>query len=133
MRIEIKATNIEVNDALKQWIEDKFSPLAKWLGELAKKEEEQEGSKIIFIKLQKTTRHHLKGDIFRVETQVYFLGRNIRAEAISSDIRSAVDLARDKLQISVDKQKKKLLAKKERIKRIAKIKNRLSEILRRRI
>ena len=131
MRIEIKTTNIEISEALKEWIENKFSSLARLLDEIEKKDEGQEDSKIIFIEIQKTTKHHLKGDVFQAEAQVYLLKRNIRAEAISSDIRSAVELARDKLQASIDRQKKRISAKKERAKRIAKIKNRLSEILRR--
>ena len=131
MRIEIKTTNIEISEALKEWIENKFSSLARLLDEIEKKDEGQEDSKIIFIEIQKTTKHHLKGNVFRAETQTYLLKRNIRAEAISSDIRSAVELVRDKLQASIDRQKKRISAKKERAKRIAKIKNRLSEILRR--
>jgi len=133
MKINIKATNIELNDSLRFWVQEKLGELEKFLGvfgpgDLIAGEKE----KIEFwVEIGKTTRHHLKGDVFRAEVQLYLPKKSLRAEAVNTDLRTAINETKDELQREIKKYKEKRLGKARKRARMVKEKFRTLSLLRR--
>ncbi len=100
MNINIKATQVDLTPALKEYVEEKFGSLAKFL-----KRWEAESPVEVWVEVARTTRHHHKGEVFRAEGDVKVPGYIFRATEEDSDIRSAVDRVRDKLQAEIVKYK----------------------------
>jgi ribosomal subunit interface protein len=122
MKINIKTTNIELSDSLRFWVQEKLGELEKFLGvfgaeELAKGEKEKLE---LWVEIGKTTKHHLKGDIFRAEVQFRFPKKSIRAEATNIDLRAAIIEVKDELQRKIKKYKEKRLSRARRWARMTK-------------
>ncbi len=87
MTISIKATNMELTEALKDYAEKRLGSIAKY-GSIA----------AIDADLGKSTNHHRNGDIFiasvNVETS---LGKMYHADTEKSDLYEAIDVVRDEL------------------------------------
>lgn len=87
MTISIKATNMELTEALKDYAEKRLSSIAKY-GAIASVDAE----------LGKSTNHHRNGDIFIANVNVTTsLGKLYRAETEKSDLYEAIDVVRDEL------------------------------------
>jgi ribosomal subunit interface protein len=113
MKINIKATNIELDDALRFWVEEKIGELEKFLGVfgpdnffVGEKEKVE-----AWVEIGKTTRRHLKGDIFRAEVQLHLPKKSLRAEATDIDLRVAINTVKDELQREIKQYKDKRLAR----------------------
>lgn len=90
MRINTKATNLELTAALKNYVDQKISSLEKYL----KRDNEHT---LVEVELVKNTNHHNKGDIFRAELNINLgKGRLVREEATDSDLYAAIDEVKDK-------------------------------------
>jgi putative sigma-54 modulation protein len=133
MKINIKATNIELNDSLRFWLEEKLGELEKFLGVFGPEDLiAGEKEKIEFwVEIGKTTRHHLKGDVFRAEVQLYLPKKSLRAEAVNIDLRTAINEAKDELQREIKRYKEKRLGKARKWARVVKEKFRTPALLRR--
>ncbi len=113
MKINLKTTNIDLDEALRIWVEKKIGEIDKFLGDfdsaelLAGEREKIEA----WVEIGKTTKHHLKGEIFRAEAQLYLPGKKIRATATDIDLRVAVNGVKDLLQREIKKYKGKRLAR----------------------
>lgn len=51
--------------------------------------------------------HHKKGDVFRVEINLSVSGRLYRSEETNSDVRAAIDIAKDQLEKQIRRAKTK--------------------------
>jgi len=113
MKINIKATNIELDDALRIWVKEKIGELEKFLGVFGSDDPFIGGKEKVeaWVEIGKTTRHHLKGDVFRAEVQLYLPKKSLRAEAIDMDLRVAINTTKDELQREIKKYKGKRLAR----------------------
>lgn len=99
MKINIKTKNIELNQALTDFIEDKIGGLEKFL---------QSNRPIIMeVEIAKTTRHHNKGDVFYAEAQIQLPGTLLRSSAKREDLRIAIGQVKDELQRQIRKYKEK--------------------------
>jgi ribosomal subunit interface protein len=105
MWIDIKGKNIEINESLKVWIEDKIGSLDKFL-----KEDEVENSRAV-VEIEKTTLHHRKGPFFRAECQIEAPKRKLRAESQREDLRIAITEIKDDLQEQLKEGKEKFISK----------------------
>ena len=115
MRINIKATNIKLDEALKIWVEKKIGEIEKFLVDFGSKKYFKEKPNLeVKVEIGKTTRHHLKGEVFRAEAQLYLPKQIIRAEAISEDLRDAINQVKDELQREVKRYKGKRIARARR-------------------
>ena len=63
------------------------------------------------MELGKTTKHHLKGEIFRVEAQLYLPKKKLRAVVIHQELRAAIDEAKNDLRREIRRYKEKRLAR----------------------
>lgn len=100
MRITIKATDLDVTPALKEFIDEKIGLLEKFV-----KRWDAEGSVEVWVEVGRTTRHHQKGNVFRAEADLRLPKKILRAEDEDFDIRVAVDRVRDKLEREIEKYK----------------------------
>ncbi len=100
MKINIKATDLELTAPLKEYIEEKIGGLNKFLSRL---EDEKESDFTAWVEVARTTRHHHKGDVYRAECDLKLPGKMLRAEDENFDVRVAIDAVRDKLQKEVNK------------------------------
>jgi len=113
MKIVIKATNLELNQELRDYIEEKIGGLEKFAkvfqsenyynGFFAKGKPRVE----VWVEIGKTTRHHQKGDIFRAEAQMRFPGKSLRAESKRDDLKLAITEIKDELQRELKQYKEK--------------------------
>ncbi len=105
MKIKIKATRLEMTDAIKQYIENKMDAVEKYLG-----------TKVKVIncdfEVAKTVGGQHKGDIFRAEVNLEVPSEILRVEKTESDLYKAIDKVKDHLELVVKKYKEKLIDKK---------------------
>ena len=91
MRIILKGTNLELNQELRNYVDEKIGGLDKLL-------ENVNGTLESRVELAKTTRHHQQGDIYRAEINLDFGGKVLRAVEEKEDLFSAIDGIEDELK-----------------------------------
>ena len=106
MNLNIKATNLELTDNLKNYVQKKMDMLDKYLGKL----------KIIsaHFEISKITNHHLKGEIYSAEANLTIGGDLLRVEKTEKDIYKAVDKVKDHLELIIKKYKDKKIERKKK-------------------
>jgi putative sigma-54 modulation protein len=106
MQLNIKATNLELTPALKEYVQHKMDMLDKYLGKF----------KVInaHIEVEKTTNHHLKGEIYRAEVNLNMGGDLLRVEKIEKDVYKAIDKVKDHLDLVIKKYKDKKIGRKKK-------------------
>lgn len=106
MRINIKATNIELTPRIKDYVQEKMDMLERYLGDI----------KIIQadFEVALTTRHHVKGEIYRAEANIELPHELLRVEKTEKDLFKAIDKVKDHLKISIKKYKEKRIDKRKR-------------------
>ncbi len=108
MRINIKPVNVELDQALADWVYKKLGEIERYLSDFGS--EEIPGGKETIelnVEIAKTTRHHRKGKVFRAEAQLYLPKKLIRVEAINNDLRTAIDEVKEQLYRKIKKYKRK--------------------------
>jgi len=100
MQINIKATNLDLTPALKDYIEAKIGSLSKFLQRF-----EAEGVVEAWVEVGRTTRHHQKGNVFRAEADLRLPGKVLRAEDEDFDVRAAIDKIKDRLKREIERYK----------------------------
>ena len=98
MQIHIKATNINLTTALRQYVEEKVEQLAKY------------DERIIEVRaeIDLTTHHHHKGKIFRAEFNVRVPGQLLRVEKTAEDMYKAIDKVKEHMALMLKGHKEKL-------------------------
>jgi len=100
MRIDIKATNLELTPAIREYIEIKIGSLSHFLKRFEVKNEIE-----VFVEIARTSRHHKSGDVFCAEASFSIGKKLLRAEHDDWNIRVAIDKVKDKLQQEIKKYK----------------------------
>lgn len=108
MRIEIKGAAI-LTPALKEYVIKKFQQLSRFV-----KREEQRGESVLFVEVAKTTNHHKKGPVFYAEATLRLAKNILRAESLSSDVKSAIDQLKGVFKREVLRYKEKTDTRKKR-------------------
>ncbi|MDP3999028.1 MAG: ribosome-associated translation inhibitor RaiA [bacterium] len=103
MKINIKATNLDLTPAIRSYIEEKIGSLEKYLKRLVEK-----GAVEAFIEIARITKHHQKGPVFKAECNLELPGKLVRAEHSDWNIRRAVDEIKKELQREVSKYKERV-------------------------
>jgi putative sigma-54 modulation protein len=106
MNLNIKATNLELTPKLKEYVQLKMDMLDKYLGKL----------KVISarVEVEKTTNHHLKGEIYRAEVNLVVAGDLLRVEKTEKDLYKAIDKVKDHLEMVIKKYKDKKIGRKKK-------------------
>lgn len=105
MRINIKATGMELTPAISDYVDKKISSLDKYI-----KNEDA----VAQVEVGKSTQHHKSGEVFRAEVHVTGAGLDIYAASEAEDLYAAIDLVKDEItrNVVVEKDKKLTLSRK---------------------
>ncbi len=98
MKTNIKATNIELTDAIRDYALKRFSKLEKYLGER---------DAVLSIELAKLSDHHKHGDIFKAEARLSGAGMNNYVAKEADDLYRAIDLVESDIIQDVTRDKNK--------------------------
>jgi putative sigma-54 modulation protein len=103
MRTQIKATNIELTEAIQDYVEKKLNALEKFFG--------PQDDPLVMVEVGKITRHHKSGNVFRAEIRVSVSGQDHYAFVEKEDLYAAIDEVKDEIirEISGSKQKDRTL------------------------
>jgi putative sigma-54 modulation protein len=99
MKIKIKATNLELTPAIKDYVYTKLMMLNKYFGGIS--------PVLCEFEVSLTTHHHLKGEIYRAEANLSFPGQMLRVEKTEKDLYKAIDKVKDHLAPMIIKYKEK--------------------------
>jgi len=116
LKLNIKATNIKLDDPLYQYISEKIGTLDKFI-------EGTDSTVQAWVEVGRPSRHHKKGpEKFYAEVNIRLPGKRrfLRSEAIQGDLRLAIDEVKDELQRELKEYKDKQEAKYKRGARVGK-------------
>lgn len=102
MKINIKATGIELTPAIAEYAEKKISSIEKFFLTIP--------DVVAQVEVGKVTQHHRSGDIFRAEAHITGGGLDLYAASEQSDLYAAIDLVKDDLSRTLMHQKGRRLA-----------------------
>src|ERR1035437_7628978 len=105
MNINIKATNMELTNAITDYVNKRLAGVEKFI---------KEGEKMIaYIEVGKTTNHHKQGDIFRAEFNIEISGAKFYTFSEKEDLYTAIEDAKEEIvrQIKTNKDRKQTLWK----------------------
>jgi len=132
MKIIIKTTNLKLNQALKNFIEEKINSLEKFV-EIFETEKYfdsfyEKGKPRVeaWVEIGKETMHHKKGPYFLAECQMRFPKRSLRSTARAEDLKLAITEVKDELQGQLKQFKEKITAQTKRRARVLKKELKLS-------
>jgi ribosomal subunit interface protein len=108
MRLNIKATGLDLTPSIRFYIEEKFKPISRLVQGF-----DSEGAVEAWIGIARITRHHRHGDVFLAEADIRLPKKILRAEAEASDARAAIDVVKDKLHIEIEKYKTRFIEPKK--------------------
>ena len=92
MKINIKTIDLELSSYDKEYAERKIRSLEKFIQDINAKPLN------IWVEIRRTTHHHKKGDVLKVDVQFQFPKKTARAESVRQDLRVAIDEVKDELQ-----------------------------------
>lgn len=90
VKLNIKATNTDLTDDVRSYIERRVTKLGKLL-------KEHSGEVFVYFEIAKTTDHHENGLIYRADANVDIGGKIFYADAVKEDFRTAIDSVKTKL------------------------------------
>lgn len=102
MKINIKATGIELTPAISDYVDRKISALGKILSD--------NPDIVAQVEVGKTTSHHKGGEIFKAEVHLIGGGLDQYALAESEDLYAAIDKVKDEITSEVKRGKGKRFA-----------------------
>ena len=103
MEIIIKTKNLGLSESVKVLVDKKMKSLEKLIKVFSK------GEQKLFVEVEKETKHHRKGDIFKAEVSFQVPGANLMAKAYGEDLAMAIVQARQELEREVRKYKAKTI------------------------
>lgn len=103
MKINIKATGIQLTPAISSYVQKKISAIDKYLDKNNK-------DIVALIEVGRSTRHHKTGNIFRAEVHIAGGGLDLYAVSDKEDLYAAVDVVKDDIVRELNKTKGKRFA-----------------------
>lgn len=108
MKLIIQTKNIDLTSVLQEWVEEKVGSLSKFL-------KEKDGDLIkARVEIGKPSRHHQSGFVYYAEINLKIGRKLLRASVEHLDLRTAIDQARDELEVQIKKFKGKMKAARRR-------------------
>ncbi len=89
MQINIKHSNVEITEAIKNYAEEKLSHLGKY--------EKENTNLTINLDILRTEKHHKHGNHFKVSASLSLGSRKLHTEEVSEDMYGAIDATKDRL------------------------------------
>lgn len=101
MQINLQGKNIELTEAIKDYVEKRVTNLEKLLSGI----EKEKGEARVNFEVVKTTNHHKAGEIFHASCMINIDGRKFFAECDHEDLYSAIDEIKEILFNDIQKNK----------------------------
>ena len=98
MRVDIKATNMDLTEAIKSYVSEKLGGLDKYFDNIQQ----------IDVEVGKTTNHHNKGEIFFCEVNVSVPRTLLRYREETDDMYKAVNTCKKGVQQKLKEYKEKM-------------------------
>lgn len=95
MQIKMRGKNIELTDAIKDYVEKKIGGLDKFYDKII----------LADVMVGKESNHHLKGEFFVCECNLDVPGNNVVVSKNEKDLYKAIDKVRDHLEEELKKHK----------------------------
>lgn len=96
MKINLKATGIELTPAISAYAEKRLQAVEKYL---------PNHDSTMQIEVGKVTAHHRQGDVFRAEVRISGAGTDYYAVREDNDLYAAIDLVKDEIVSEIRKTK----------------------------
>jgi ribosomal subunit interface protein len=127
MKIVLKTTNIQLEEKIKKFLEEKINSLEKFAEDFFCNDSKGKGKPKIeaWVEIAKLPKHR-KGKVFYAECQMHFPGKSIRAESIEESLEAAIEKMKDELKNQIIHYKEKIITKYEKGAKMAKKKLKLS-------
>lgn len=91
MKINIKATGIELTQAISNYVYKKVSSIEKYL------DKKSSPNIVAQVEVGKSTRHHKAGNIFRAEVHITGVNLDLYAVSEMEDLYAAIDMVKDEI------------------------------------
>ena len=101
MKINLQGKNIELTEAIKDYVSKRVTNLEKLLVNL----EKEKGEARVSFEVVKTPNHHKTGQIFHASCMINIDGKNFYAETDHEDLYSAIDEVKEILFNDIQKNK----------------------------
>jgi len=94
MNIKLRSKNFEITPAINDYITKKISTLEKFL--------DSEKENLCEVEIGRTTRHHIKGEVFQAEINIIIPGnKQVYAVAEEVDLYTAIDIVREEAERAI--------------------------------
>lgn len=97
MNINIKATNMDLTDPIREYAEEKVQSLVKFFDKIKQAD----------IDVGMKSHHHNKGKVYYAEVNLQIPGRILRVSKNSETLYKAIDKVKDHLKVELEKVKGK--------------------------
>lgn len=101
MQINLQGKNLELTEAIKDYILKRVTNLEKLLSGI----EAKQGKVMVNFEVAKTTNHHKSGDVFHADCLIKIDGKEFYASADREDLYATVDEVKDALYQEINKNK----------------------------
>ncbi|MEK7539513.1 MAG: ribosome-associated translation inhibitor RaiA [Patescibacteria group bacterium] len=101
MQINLLGKNIELTEAIKNYVSRRVTNLEKLLSRI----EEGKGKVLVNFEVSKSTNHHKSGEIFHADCLIKIDGKEFYGSADKEDLYQAVDAVKDSLYNEINKNK----------------------------
>lgn len=119
MRKIIKSKNIIITEELENYINKKIDSLNKLI-KSQKEEEERKTLNKIIVEVERETRHHEKGSIFKAEMILDLPGKTLCVKSVSENLNRSILKAKQELEEDIKRHKRKIVSLKRRKERALK-------------
>src|SRR3989344_7978909 len=89
MKLNIKASGIELTPAISAYVDKKLRSLEKYFG--------NSEDTVVQAEVGKSTQHHKSGNVFRAEVHVSGPGLDLYAVSEQTDLYAAIDVVKDEV------------------------------------
>ncbi|MEK7642203.1 MAG: ribosome-associated translation inhibitor RaiA [Patescibacteria group bacterium] len=101
LRINTRATNIDLTPAIEDYILKRLEILEKFL--------KNTDQVLVDVEVGKINKHHKQGDVFRAEVHLRLPGEEFYATVEADDLYAAIDEVKDEIVREVSSKRKKAL------------------------
>ncbi|MBM5789811.1 ribosome-associated translation inhibitor RaiA [Candidatus Parcubacteria bacterium] len=106
----LKATNMELTDAIRAYVDEKIEQLRRICGDFDPADD-------LKMEVGKSTQHHAKGPYYHAEMHLVLPGKELRAVHEGEDLYEAIDNVKDQLRRQIKEYKDRLKDKSQRASR----------------
>jgi len=101
MQINLQGKNIELTEAIKDYVSKRVTNLEKLLTRI----EEGQGKVMANFEVSKSTNHHKGGEVFHAHCSIIIDGKEFYGKADKEDLYQAIDAVKDSLYNEINKNK----------------------------